>query len=127
MKARDLSRFGKLVDQIIGLGGIEFSYIGSELSNQKELEDELWPKAITNARERAEKTLKPMGMKIDSVFAVSPINFSEIRSKFLSSGERVIVTGSNVPGPPDEPSQYRPEAVAVMSSAHVIYLISPAK
>jgi hypothetical protein len=31
-----------------------------------------------NARERAERTVKAMGMKIDSVLAVSPIGFSEI-------------------------------------------------
>src|SRR5207302_3126590 len=42
VKVGDLPRFGKLVGQIIGLREIEFSHIGSGLSNEKELEDELW-------------------------------------------------------------------------------------
>ena len=97
---RDLTKYGKLGDQIMDLGGVELSSISGEVSNSEKLGEELWPKAIANAREQAEKTLKPMGMKIDSVFAVSSIYFSEIPGEFLKSGERVIVTGSNIPTQP---------------------------
>jgi hypothetical protein len=76
---------------------------------------------------RSRKNPKPMGMKIDSVFAVSSSDFGEIRGEFVESGERVVVTGMNIPTPPDEPSQYRLEMVTIESTAHVIYLISPAK
>jgi hypothetical protein len=124
---RDLTKYGKLGDQIMNLGGVDLSYISGEVSDREKLGEELWPKAIANAREKAEKTLKPMGMKIDSVFAVSSIDFGEIRGEFLKSGERVVVTGMNIPTPPDEPSQYRPEMLTIESTAHVIYLISPAK
>ena len=69
-----------------------------------------------------------MEMKIDSVFAVSSIDFGQIRGEFLKGGgERVVVTGMNIPAPPDQPSEYRLEMIVIESTAHVIYLISPAK
>jgi hypothetical protein len=124
---RDLTKYGRLGDQIMNLGSVYLSYINSEVSDREKIGEELWPKAIANAHEKAEKTLKPMGMKIDSVFAVSSIDFGEIRGEFVKSGERVVVTGMNIPTPPDEPSQYRLEMVTIESTAHIIYLISPAK
>jgi hypothetical protein len=124
---RDLTKYGKLGDQIMALGGVKLRYVSSEISNREKIGEELWPKAIANAREQAEKTLKPMGMKIDSVFAVSSIDFGEIRGEFLQGGQRVVVTGMNIPAPPDQPSEYRLEMIAIESTAHVIYLISPAK
>jgi Protein of unknown function (DUF541) len=127
VNVRDLTRYGKLGDQIMALGDVRLSHISGEVSDREKLGEELWPKAIANAREQAEKTLKPMGMKIDSVFAVSSIDFGEIRKEFLSSGERVVVTGMNIPAPPDQPSEYRFEMIGIESTAHVIYLISPAK
>jgi uncharacterized protein YggE len=128
-RVRDIPRFAKLVDDLIGLGGIEFAHIEGGLSKQKEIEDELWQKALINARERAEKTLKPMGMKIDSVFAVSPIGFAEIQSKMLTNSEDVVVMGSNVPAGKEraEPSQYRLAPVTVIRTVRVIYLTSPVK
>jgi hypothetical protein len=65
-----------------------------------------------------------MNMKIDSVFAVSPVPFPEIRTRIFGSEERVLVTGSNIPM--TEP-EYRLAPVTVSQNVHVIYLISPAK
>jgi uncharacterized protein YggE len=124
---RDVTKYGKLGEQIMNLGGVHLSSISSEISDRQKVGEELWPKAIADAREKAEKTLKPFGMKIDLVFAVSSIDFGEIPGEFLKSGERVTVTGMNIPTPPAEPSQYRPEMISIESTAHVIYLISPAK
>lgn len=124
VKVRDITVFPRLVDQLLGLGDVEFSDIVSGLSKEKQINDELWDKALMNARERAEKTLKTMNMKIDSVFAVSPVSYPEIQGKIFGNFERVIVTGSNVPM--QEP-QYRLAGVTVSQSVHVIYLISPAK
>lgn len=109
------------------LGGVYLSHISGERSDRDKLGEELWPKAIANAREKAEKTLKPMGMKIDSVFAVSSIYFGDITGEFLEHGERVIVTGMNIPTPPDTPSEYRLEMIRIESRAHLIYFISPVK
>jgi uncharacterized protein len=127
VNVRDLTKYGKLGDQIMALGSVRLRYVGGEVSNRDKVGEELWPKAIANAREQAEKTLKPMGMKIDSVFAVSSIDFGEIRGEFLQGGNRVVVTGMNIPTPPDQPSEYRLEMIVIESTAHVIYLISPAK
>lgn len=124
---RNLIQYGKLGDQIMELGSVKLDYVSGELSDREKLGEELWPKAIANARENAEKTLKPMGMKIDSVFAVSSIDFGDIKGEFLKGGDRVVVTGMNIPTPPDQPSEYRLEMISLESTAHVIYLISPAK
>ena len=68
VKVREIAAYPKLVDELIAIGGVEFAGIEPELSKNKETEDQLWDKAIANAREQAEKTLKQTGMKIDSVF-----------------------------------------------------------
>jgi uncharacterized protein len=70
VRLRDLTAFPKLVDDLINIGGVEFSGIDGALAKQQEIENETWEKALANAREQADKTLKPLNMKIDSVFAV---------------------------------------------------------
>jgi uncharacterized protein YggE len=98
-------------------------------------QEELWTKAITNAREQAEKTLNPVGMKVDSVFAISPVPVPEISSTMFpkdraggAGAERVIVTGSNIPTAEGaKPSQYHLAPITVTQIVHIIYLISPAK
>jgi uncharacterized protein len=127
VKIRDVAVFPKLVDELLAVGNAEFSDIASGLSTEREIQDQLWEKALKNARDQAEKTLKTTNMKIDSVFAVSPVAFPEIRPRIFGTGEaagRVIVTGSNIPM--TEP-EYRLAPVSVSQSVHVIYLISPVK
>jgi uncharacterized protein YggE len=128
VKVRDLTVFPKLVDELIAVGTIEFSGIDAGLSKEKEMQDEVWGKALANARERAEKTLKDIGMKIESVFAVSPVTFPEIKQKIFGSTEVIALRNAMVSQPvkPD-PTHYRLAPVAVNQSVHVIYLISPAK
>jgi hypothetical protein len=94
----------------------------------------MWRKATTNAREQAEKTLRAEGMKIDSVYAISPAPVLEIASTMFPKDrtdevERVIVTGSNVPTAAEggKPSQYHLAPITVTQVVHIIYLISPAK
>lgn len=124
----DVPSFPKVVEKLLAIDGVEFSAIRGSLSKQKELEDQLWDKALGNARERADKTVKPLGMKVDSVFAVSPFSFPEIQGRFFRSPERVIVTGSNVPTLEESGlPKFRLAPVALGQSVHVIYLISPAK
>ena len=124
----DVPSFPKVVEKLLAIDGVEFSAIRGSLSKQKELEDQLWEKALADARERADKTLKPMGMKIDSVFAISPFPFPEIQERFFRSPERVIVTGSNVPTLEESGlPKFRLAPLTVSQTVHVIYLISPAK
>jgi hypothetical protein len=125
---RDLSIFPKLVDDLFNLGAVEVSHVESGLSTQAQMEEEAWKKALANARESADKTLKTLGMKIDSEFAVSPEAFPEIQDKIFRSN-RVVVTGMNVPTPEDlvDPHHYRFLPVTFSQNVHVIYLISPAK
>lgn len=126
VKIRDVPVFPKLVDELIAFGGIEFSGIDSGLSDEKALHDEIRKKALDDARERAEKTLKELGMKIDSVFAISPVNFPAISPRiFLGDG----TLGSAYAREPRilDPTQYRLAPVALSYSVHLIYLISPLK
>ncbi|MEY2558261.1 MAG: uncharacterized protein QOE34_1686 [Verrucomicrobiota bacterium] len=130
VKVREMTAFAKLVDELLAFGGTEFSGIDPSLTKEKEVVDEIFEKALANAREQAEKTLKTMGMRVDSIFAVSPVSFPDIQSRIFGSSntERVIVTGSYIPtGGNLEPSEYRLAPVKVSQSIHVIYLISPAK
>lgn len=127
---RDVPTFAKIVDELLAIGGTEFSGIGTGLAKEKEVADEIFDKALANAREQAEKALRPMGMKIDSVFAVSTSPFQDIQSRMFAAPttERVIVTGSYVPtGEAPPPSKYVLAPVEVSQSIKVIYLISPAK
>jgi uncharacterized protein YggE len=126
VKVRDVTAFPKLVNDLLAIGDVQFSEIQGALSKQKEIQEQIWEKALSNARERAEKTLKAMGMKIDSVFAVSPVIFPEIQSKFLGlgAGEPVAAEVQRMIEPP---LQYRLASITVSQIVHVIYLISPAK
>src|SRR6266446_6328101 len=70
VKIRDVTAFPKLVDELIAGVNAEFSVVASGVSNEREMQDQLWEKALKNAREQADKVLKTTNMKIDSVFAV---------------------------------------------------------
>ena len=124
VKVRDLPAIPKLIDELLAVTGVEIGDLTPGLTEQKKFEDEIWDKALISAREQAEKTAKAMEMKVDSVFAISPVPFPEIRSRLLRSdrgettAERVVVTG---------PPEYRFGSLTVGQSVHVIYLISPAK
>jgi uncharacterized protein YggE len=127
IKLRDVAAFPKLVDDLINVGA-EFYGIEGGLAKQKEIESETWEKALANAREQANKALQSLNMKIDSVFAISPVSFPSIQTDFFGEGaisfrsaemqtaevERVSVT-----------PQYRLAPVKITQRVHVIYLISP--
>jgi len=115
------------VDELLAIGGLEFPSIQGELSKQKEMEDEMWGKAVTSARERADKMLKPLGLRIDSVFGISPVQFSQIEGDIFGPVEKVVVTRAVPPLQPEAASHYRFAPVTVSQRVHVIYLISPAK
>jgi len=135
VKVRDVTLFARLVDELLSTPGTEFSGIEPGLAKEKEIRDEIFEKAVANAREQADKTLKKMDMKIDSIFGISPASFAQIRTRMFGSDyseattERVIVTGSYIPagGGNTAPSEYRIAPVSVSQSIHVIYLISPSK
>jgi uncharacterized protein YggE len=129
VKVRDLKLFPKLIDDILALKIYEFSSIREGLSNEKELRDEVWEKAVANARERAEKTVKAAGAKLGTVFALSPVAFPQIVLNIFGES-RPYDTMKSMIGPDNrklEPSQYRLAPVGVSQHVHVIYLIEPAK
>ncbi|HWM26796.1 MAG TPA: SIMPL domain-containing protein [Chthoniobacterales bacterium] len=126
VKIRDVTVFAKFVDELLAIGGTEVSEIEAGLSNEKEMHDEVGDKALLNGRERAEKTLNTMGMKIDSVFAVSPRAFPEIQSRFFSSSSSDSNLLANQMAKPD-PTQYRLAPITISQRVHILYLISPAK
>lgn len=128
-----MASFPKLTDDLIAATAAEFSGIDGGLQKEKEMQEELWTKAVANAREQAEKTLNAVGTKIDTLFAVSPVPVLEIASTMFpkdraDGAERAVVTGSNIPTAEEaKPSQYHLPPVTVTQIVHVIYLISPAK
>lgn len=131
VKIREVSVFPKLVNDLLDFRGVQFQGIDSGLSKEKEVQDEMRDKALSDARGRAEKMLKSMSMNIESVFAVSSAPFQDIDSRMFAASpitERVVVTGHYIPtGGPLAPAEYRLAPVAITQSVHVIYLISPVK
>jgi uncharacterized protein len=127
VKVRETAAFPKIVDEVLSLGGVQFHGIYASLSNQKAVENEVWEKALANARDRAEKTLSGAGMKIDSIFAISPVPVPEILPKILGGRREVLGFAASEQPQSVNPSQYRLAPVTVSQSVHVIYLISPAK
>ena len=120
---REVSAFPKLVDELVGITGVEFTEITPGLTKAREMQEAMWESALINAREQASKTAKAMGVTIDSVFAISRTSFPEIRTKMFDSetertSQRVVVTG---------PREYLLGPMTVSQNVHVIYLISPAK
>jgi uncharacterized protein YggE len=127
VKVHDIVAFPKLIDDLIAIGGVEVSGIEGGLAKEKEMQDELWDKALSDARQRAENTLKSMNMKIDSVFAVSPVTFPEIEGRIFGSTTNVPAEGPAEASYAPKASQYRLAPVSLNKSVHVIYLISPVK
>jgi uncharacterized protein YggE len=130
LKIRDLGALSKIVDQLLAIDGVELSAIEGGLSTREEVENQLCDKALLDARKQAEKTTNTMGMKVDSIYAVSPISVPDIKGDLLSSNaaERVIVTGSNVPTLEEgDYARFRIAPIVVSERVHVIYLVSPGK
>jgi uncharacterized protein YggE len=123
VNVRDVPTFPKLVDELVGITGVEFTEITPGLTKAKEIQEGMWESALVNAREQGAKTANAMGVTIDSVFAISRTSFPEIRAQMFGSeagrtNERVIVTGER---------EYLLGPMTVSQNVHVIYLISPAK
>jgi uncharacterized protein YggE len=129
VKVRDLKLFPKLIEDIFALKIYEFSSIREGISNEKELRDQVWEKAVANARERAEKTVKAAGAKLGAVYALSPIAFPEIVLNIFGASRPYDTMKSAIPAANRqlEPSQYRLAPVGVSQHVHAIYLIEPAK
>lgn len=127
VKLRDVTLLPKLVNELLALVGTEFSSIDAGLSDEDALKDAVWEKALSKAREQAEKTLAATGMKIDSVFAISPVAFPEIRAKLLGGAhnEMMAMAARDVVGPP--PAEYRLPPIEITQTVHMIYLISSAR
>jgi uncharacterized protein YggE len=127
VKVRDVNAFPKLVDELLAIAGVEFAGTDAGLTKEKEISDEIFAKALSDARDQAAKTAKAMDMKLDSVFLISPVAYAEIRSRMFSTSEKAVVTGMYVPNEGTDASHYILAPMKVSQSVHVIYLISPAK
>jgi uncharacterized protein YggE len=127
VKVRDLTKFAKLGDDLLALGVAEFERIEEGLTDKKELEEQAWDKAVANARERAEKTLKTTGMKISSIFAISPVAFPQISRNIFgdSYGQGMESVASGPADKGSDPSHYRLAPISISQSVHIIFLIIP--
>ncbi len=83
VKLRDLTTLPALIDQLLAINGLELGGVEPGLEKEKEMADEAWDKALADARAHADRALKAAGMKIDSVFAISPVPFPEISGRIF--------------------------------------------
>jgi uncharacterized protein YggE len=122
----DLQHIGGFVDDLLNLGDVEVTSMNPGIKGGKEVLEELWKSAVKDAHDHAEKIAGLMGMKVDSVFAISTVPFPEIEGKLLPNSGATIVTGSNIPTPVQKSGpEYRLAPVKFDESVNVIYLISP--
>jgi hypothetical protein len=67
-------------------------------------------------------------MKIDSVFAISPVAFPEISPKIFGRGDETRgYAPEGARAASSDSSAYRLAPISISQNIHVIYLISPAK
>ena len=127
-KVREVAKFPKLVNDLFALKVGYFDGISEEYSKAKEVKDETWELALKNARAEADKMAKAAGMKVDSVWALSPEPFPLIKNRILGV---LVSTTSLASGASDKkaeaPPEYRLAPVTFSQNVHAIYLISPAK
>ena len=126
VKVRDLGALSKLINDLIAFGTVEFSSIDPGLADERRDREEVSKNALINAHDQAEKTLKLGGMKIDSVYAISPIPFPDIQQQIFRSRTGGVAASERAIAAPS-PLEYRLSPITVSESVHVIYLISPAK
>ena len=97
------------------------------MSDERRDREEVSKNALINAHDQADRTLKPVGMKIDSVFAISSSPFPDIQQQILRSRTTAGVAEAERRMIEPSPLEYRLSPITVSESVHVIYLISPAK
>lgn len=122
-KVKDLKKFPPLVDSLLEIKGLTLSGIREEYSKHDELADNVWDVALKDAKDRADKSAKASGMKVDSVYAISPIAFPTISSAMLgaSGSEKGIMYEALR----QDVAHYVLAPIRVTQEVHVIYLISP--
>jgi uncharacterized protein YggE len=127
VKVRELVQFPKLVNDLFAANVRYFDGVTPEYSKAKESEQEAQEMAIKDARIEAEKTAKLAGMKVDTVWAISPINFSQIQRQMLGEFSYSVAQGPAEATKAEAAPEYRIASVKFFRSVQVIYLISPAK
>lgn len=71
VRARDLSKLGELLDQLVSLGANQMHGLNFEVSKAETLKDEARKDAIANARRRAELYAAAAGATVGEVIAIS--------------------------------------------------------
>lgn len=85
---RDVSKAADIITRILEKG-VSTLQIGAPRSTKRtEAERELTAEAIRDARRRADEIAVETGMKVTSVYAVSPVSFGEIESSILQGEKR---------------------------------------
>jgi len=127
VKVRDLKTFPKLVTDLLELKVERFDRISEGLSTEKKLSDEVWQKAVDDARRRADLLAKAAGMKVDGVYAISPSTIPAISREMLDEeNSRSYPLSGAAPAGVDA-AKYVLRPVKVTQTIHILYLISPAK
>ena len=125
VKVADLNKFPKLVNDLMALPVDEFDRIEEGLAEPKKLQDEVWAKAMTDAHDRAEKALAAAGLKLGSVYAISPVTFPEITRRIFEGGGNTRHESKKVVLDKVVEANYRLRPISITQSVHVIYLIRP--
>jgi len=127
VKVRELVQFPKLVNDLFAANVRYFDGVTPEYSKAKDTEQEAQEMAIKDARTAADKMAGLSGMKVDSVWAISPIPFSQIQRQMLGEFSYPVASGPAEATKAEAAPEYRIAPVTFFRTVQVIYLISPAK
>jgi uncharacterized protein YggE len=95
---RDVNQAADMLPRILERG-ISTLQVGTPSSSKrKDVEQELTTEALRDARRRADEIAMQTGMRVSSVYAVSPVSFGEIESSFLQGEKRYKAFGSDAGG-----------------------------
>ena len=66
MNVRDLTKYGKLGDQIMALGGVRLRYVGGEVSNGDKLAKSFGPRRseMQSHRDLSDSSVKPIDLPV---------------------------------------------------------------
>lgn len=123
----DFTLYPQLIDRLLQLGVTRSDRVRPFLRNETALRQKLQAAAMADARKRADELAAAAGMKVVSLFAVSPVPPLEIATTILGDTPVALhkfgVTGSLIPGQPG--MTYVFSNLKFESKLHAIFLIAP--
>ena len=128
IEIKDTAKYTALVDQIAALANVRSINASFDVSNRKEIVARLVKEAATNAKQKAADLAEGLGVKLDSVFAVTQdSDFSSVIIFGMENGgENFKARSANFMAAGDNANNmFVPKYIEINKSVSVVYKIKP--